>query len=119
MSEPVTATGVELVVIVALPSPPAPQQYAAPAVVTAQVWLTPALSTSKMRLPETAPGVVLLSLGRCPGGRERLYPQRWAAPRVGGARGAPLPSLRGVNRRPPDTGTGVVLLVAVPFPSEP
>ena len=63
VSPPLTATGVELVVLVPLPKAPeelSPQQYARPAAVTAQLWRFPTASIVKVNPPETATGMVVL-----------------------------------------------------------
>ena len=62
MSPPDTATGVALAVVVPLPSAPsplAPQQYAAPVVVTPQANPFPALTDANVSPPDTGPGVVV------------------------------------------------------------
>jgi len=61
MREPVTATG-DVRIVPELPSPIcplglSPQQYAAPAVVTAQVNAYPAVIVAKVRAPDTSTGV--------------------------------------------------------------
>src|SRR5213593_2633556 len=62
VSPPDTATGVELLILVPLPSSPLPlwpQQYAAPAGVTPQVAATPALTEANVSPPDTVRAVVL------------------------------------------------------------
>ena len=60
-----TGTGVDRLMVVPSPSWPVsldPQQYAAPAAVTAHVWLVapllpPALTVAKLKPPATSPGL--------------------------------------------------------------
>src|SRR6266566_10011771 len=87
LSPPVTATGLVRFVVVPSPSWPlslSPQQYAAPAVVTPQVWKLPALTAAKVSPPTTATGLVCFVFAQVPSpsAPPPLYPQQYAAPAV-------------------------------------
>src|SRR5689334_7420109 len=72
-----TLTGTRLLVVVPSPGAPAllsPQQYAAPAGVTPQVEVAPALRVAKVSPPGTANGAVSSSSSPVP------RPQQYAAP---------------------------------------
>ena len=63
VSPPLTATGLELLRFVPLPSAPdelSPQQYAAPDAVKPQLWRFPTVSIVKVSPPETATGTLEL-----------------------------------------------------------
>jgi hypothetical protein len=72
LKPPETATGTLVESVAPLPSSPLPlkpQQYAAPAVVSAQLWRAPAEIAPKFRAPATATGNELLvfdPLPNCP-----------------------------------------------------
>ena len=83
------------------PLPPNPQQYAAPAVVTAQLCKLPAEIAVKFSPPATATGNERLVSEPLPSWPERLAPQQV------------------VKVMPPATGTGLTRLMVDPSPSWP
>src|SRR5258706_14544450 len=96
-----------------------PQQYAAPPVVTPQLWLAVALTAAKVSPPDTATGVLLLVSEPSPSSPELLSPQQYAAPAVVTPQLWYHPALITVKGSPPDTATGVLLLISEPLPSSP
>src|SRR5712691_5103960 len=91
MSPPSTGTGLVRLVVVPSPSAPpscplkaraplAPQQYAAPPVVTPQVCAFPTLTAAKLRPPATSTGLNRPRLVPSPCWPKTLRPQQYAAP---------------------------------------
>src|SRR5206468_2380250 len=75
---PLTATGTELPALDPSPRGPAPQQYAAPAVVRPHVRDAPALNAENVTPPVTATGTALPALDPSPSSPRA--PQQYAAP---------------------------------------
>src|SRR5688572_26465745 len=104
------------------PPPLSPQQYAWPAVVSAQVypsWDPPAVICSNASPPVTATGAarsVVLPSPSCP---RLLDPQQYAAPWAVRPQVCSTPVLREANVSPPVTATGANRWVVVLSPSWP
>ena len=121
---PETSTGVLLFVVVPSPSwpkEPSPQHLAPPEVVTAQVWLPPAVidATPDVR-PETSTGMLLSVVLPSPSWPPQLPPQHLAPPEDVKAQVWLSPAV--IDATPdvrPETSTGVLLFVVVPSPSWP
>ena len=128
-----TATGTGLLAVELLPSWPLvlpPQQYAAPALDSAQVELVPELTWVRVTpdsTPEvdTATGTLLLLTVLLPSWPLEFMPQQYAAPLLPSAHSLRLASeviwvmLIPASTPDVDTATGVPLAVVVPLPSSP
>ncbi len=103
------------------PLPFAPQQNAAPAAVTAQVWLSPtAMAATPLARPKTAVGVVRCVHVASPSWPLPLYPQQRTAPAVVSAQVWNMPAAMDTTPLPrPETGVGVDRAKVVPSPSWP
>ena len=128
-SEPDTVTGVSwAAVVVPLPSwplPPAPQQYPAPALVSAHADDPPAERLLKVSEPDTATGTVLVvAVVPLPSWPLPPWPQQYAAPVLASAQVKSVPAAIWVKVSPDSTppvyaATGTPLLMVEPFPSSP
>src|SRR5205814_9520958 len=120
---PPTGTGVARGPVVPSPSCASwlsPQQYAAPLVVTPQVWNDPALTATNRNPPATGTGVARATLVPSPSCPKRLSPQQYAAPPGVTPHVCHTPVLIIVNLSPPATGAGLDRYQAageVPSPS--
>src|SRR5512134_2099218 len=100
-----------------VPGPPAPvprspamlspQQYAAPAGVSAQVWLWPdAITAPKVAVPPTGTGTRWFTCEPLPSRYRGPYPQQYAMPLVVIAQLNASPPLTATKRRSPATRRG-------------
>src|SRR2546422_10687979 len=98
------AVGTSRFVVVPSPSSPdplKPQQYAAPLVVTPQVWASPALTPANERPPATGVGTSRVVV--VPSPRRLPTPQQYAAPLVLTPPVWLRPAAGAANGRPPGT----------------
>src|SRR2546422_11691889 len=106
--------------VVPVPSSPrkfAPQQYAAPLVVTPQADASLALTVVKVSPPATVAGVALPVVVPVPSWPNVFTPQHCAVPLVVTPHAKACPALTVVKASPPATATGVALPAVVPVPS--
>ena len=89
----------------------APQQEAAPALVSPQVWKRSAVRTLKLKPPETGTGVESLVVEPVPSWPELFEPQQYAAPALVSPQVWTPPAARALKLKPPETATGVELLI--------
>src|SRR5216683_477388 len=76
---PVTSVGARRLMVPPVPSSPrplAPQQYTAPADVSAQLWSPPALIAVKLRVPATATGAACGTVSPVPSTPKPFEPQQ-------------------------------------------
>jgi hypothetical protein len=89
----------------------APQQEAAPALVSPQVWKRSAARALKLKPPETGTGIESLVVEPVPNWPKALLPQQYAAAALVSPQVWEPPAARALKLKPPETATGVELLV--------
>ena len=119
-----TATGVDWPVVLPSPNwpwPLLPQQRTAPAVVSAQLWKTPAaMAATPEPRPLTATGVDWFAVLPSPNWPSLLRPQQRTAPAVVRAQVCSPPAAMAATPEPrPLTATGVDWSVKLPSPNWP